>query len=84
MYLCNSYKPNFTTNIPTPISQLTYNNLSDITAELDEIKNIVYKTYTINTHKKTFSDLLIHSFEPKLNTISDNINKSGNHSNSTK
>ena len=85
LYLCNSCKPNFTMNIPTPISQLTSNTPSDITAKLDEIKNIVDNTYIItNTHKKTFADVLINSIEPKLNTISDNMNKSGNHSNSTK
>ena len=55
MYVCNSCKPNFTTNIPTLISQLTSNTLSDITAKLDEIKNIVDNTYTFtNTYKKTF------------------------------
>ena len=58
MYLCNSCKPNFTMNIPTPISQLTSNTLSDINTKLDEIKNIVDNTYTItNTHKKI---LLMH------------------------
>ena len=67
-------------NIPTPISQLTSNTLSDITAKLDEIKNRVDNTYIItNTHKKTFADVLINSIDPKLNTISDNMNKSGNH-----
>ena len=50
IYLCNSCKPNFTTNIPTPISQLTSNTLSDITAKLDEITNIVGNTYTITDH----------------------------------
>ena len=64
---------------------MTSNTLSDITAKLDEIKILVDNTYTItNTHKKTFADALINSIEPKLNTISDTINKSGNHSNSTK
>ena len=81
MYLCNSCKPNFTTNIPTPIAQVTSNTLSDITAKLYEIKNIVDNTYTItNTNKKTFADALINY----IKTISAKINKSGNHSNSTK
>ena len=63
---------------------MTSNTLSDITAKLDEIKNIVDNTYTItNNYKKIFADALINSIKPKLNTTSDNINKSGNHSNST-
>ena len=76
MYLSNSCKPNFTTNIRTPLSQFISNTLSDITAKLDKIKNIVDNTYKItNTHKKTFADALLNSIEPKLNTISDTINK---------
>ena len=38
IYLDNSFDPKLTTNNPTPISQLTSNTLSDITAKLDEIK----------------------------------------------
>ena len=69
------------------ISELTINTLSDITAKLDDIISIVdnINICTItNTHKKTFADALKNSIDPKLNTISDKINKSGNHSNSTK